>query len=55
VRAPGSKVTLAPTTRAGSAGLHTGSTRTVPVKYSDGPLPEGREPARLISICFLLR
>src|SRR3989442_12841538 len=28
--------------------------RTVPVKYSVGPLPEGREPLRLISIGFLL-
>jgi len=25
------------------------------VKYSAGPLPEGWEPLRLISICFLLR
>src|SRR5215213_5768294 len=27
-----------------------GSTRTLPVKYSAGPLPEGCEPLRLISI-----
>src|SRR5438045_3093063 len=51
VRAPGSKVTLAPTTRAGAGGLNKGSTRTEPVKYSGGPLPEGCEPVRLISIC----
>jgi hypothetical protein len=31
-------------------GLNSGSTRTVPVKYSTGPLPEGCEPIRLISI-----
>ena len=44
VRAPGSKVTQAPATRAGSGGLNSGSMRTVPVKYSAGPLPEGWEP-----------
>src|SRR5207249_3344171 len=48
VRAPGSKVTLAPTARAGSFARNRGSMRTVPVKYSAGPLPEGCEP-------FLLR
>jgi hypothetical protein len=53
VRAPGSKVTLAPTTRAGAGALKSGSTRTVPVKYSAGPLPEGCEPLRLISMVFL--
>jgi hypothetical protein len=37
VRAPGSKVTLEPLTRAGSGGLNSGSTRTAPVKYSAGP------------------
>jgi hypothetical protein len=31
-------------------GLNSGSTRTVPMKYSAGPLPEGCEPLRLISI-----
>src|ERR1700734_2138431 len=50
VRAPGSKVTWAPTTRAGSGAEKSGSTRTVPVKYSAGPLPGGLEPGRLISI-----
>ena len=55
VRAPGSKVTLAPTTRAGAGGLNSGSIRTVPVNYSAGPLPEGCEPLRLISIFELLR
>src|ERR1019366_2730236 len=57
VRAPGSKVTLAPRTRAGAGGLNSGSTRTVPVKYSAGPLPEGCEPLLLISISelFLFR
>src|SRR3712207_7668500 len=50
VRAPGSKVTLAPATRAGSGARKSGSTRTEPVKYSAGPLPDGCEPFRLISI-----
>src|SRR5438309_1959853 len=53
VRAPGSKVTLAPATRAGSGAWNRGSTRTVPVKYSAGPLPEGCEPFLLMSI-FLI-
>src|SRR5437763_5244617 len=53
VRAPGSKVTLAPTPRAGSGASNRGSTRTVPVKYSSGPLPDGREPHRLISMTDL--
>src|SRR5881397_1810803 len=44
VRAPGSNVTLAPTTRAGSGASKRGSMRTVPVKYLDGPFPEGCEP-----------
>ena len=47
VRAPGSKVTRAPATRAGSGGLNSGSIRTVPVNQSDGPLPEGCEPLQL--------
>src|SRR5208283_2038321 len=50
VRAPGSKVTLAPCTRAGSGAANSGSMRTVPVNQSAGPLPEGCVPARLISI-----
>src|SRR6266851_125886 len=50
VRATGSKVTLAPRARAGSAASNKGSTRTVPVKYSSGPFPEGREPHLLISM-----
>src|SRR6476469_4402465 len=50
VRAPGSKVTLAPTTRAGSGAVNSGSMRTVPVKYSAGPFPEGCEPLLLMSI-----
>ena len=54
VRAPGSKVTRAIATRAGSGGLLSGSMRTVPVKYSSGPLPDGCEPARLISIVLFL-
>src|SRR5207302_5550912 len=54
VRAPGSKVTLAPATRAGSGASNSGSIRTVPVNQSAGPFPEGREPTRLMSICLLL-
>src|SRR5579864_5385703 len=50
VRAPGSNVTLAPNARAGAGGLKSGSIRTVPVKYSAGPLPDGCKPHRLISI-----
>src|SRR5207302_5778530 len=50
VRAPGSNVTLAPSARAGAIAWNRGSMRTVPVKYSDGPLPEGCEPLLLMSI-----
>src|SRR5215469_9182474 len=50
VRAPGSNVTLAPCTRAGSGASNKGAKRTVPVKYSVGPLPEVWEPPRLMSI-----
>src|SRR6478672_5410593 len=55
VRAPGSNVTEAPAARAGSGAVNSGSMRTVPVKYSAGPLREGCEPPRLISIAPLLR
>src|SRR5260221_3215624 len=55
VRAPGSKVTLAPPTRPGAGASNSGSIRTVPVNQSAGPLPDGREPLRLMSICLLLR
>ena len=50
VRAPGSNATLAPRVCAGSGGSNRGSMRTVPVKYSAGPLEEGSEPILLISI-----
>ena len=50
LRAPGSNVTLAPATRAGSDALNKGSIRTVPVNQSGGPLPEGCEPMRLMSM-----
>src|SRR5581483_9758253 len=53
VRAPGSNVTIAPLTRAGSLPLKGESTRTVPVNQSAGPLLDGCEPFRLISIIFL--
>src|SRR5256714_4542640 len=51
VRAPGSNVTLAPRTRAGSGASNNGSIRTVPVKYSAGPLFDGCDPLLLISMC----
>src|SRR3954453_19061864 len=50
VRAPGSKVTLAPATRAGSGAWKSGSMRTLPVNQSVGPLPDGVAPLRVISI-----
>src|SRR2546423_10176726 len=50
VRAPGSKVTLAPRARAGSGASKSASTRTVPVNQSPGPFAEGCDPARLIFI-----
>src|SRR5919199_6997798 len=53
VRAPGSNVTLAPDVRAGACASNKGSMRTVPVKYSAGPLAEGCEPLVLMSI-FLI-
>src|ERR1017187_1669856 len=55
VRAPGSNVTMAPATRAGSVPLNGESMRTVPVNQSAGPLLEGCEPFRLISIFYFLR
>jgi hypothetical protein len=50
VRAPGSKETVAPPTRAGAFPLNGASIRTVPVKYSAGPFADGCDPLRLISI-----
>src|SRR5437016_11845429 len=55
VRAPGSNVTLALTTRAGLGACNNESTRTVPVKYSAGPLLEGCEPLLLMSISEFLQ
>src|SRR5207249_9282680 len=43
-------ISLAPTTRAGSGAWNNGSTRTAPVNHSAGPLPEGCEPPRLMSM-----
>src|SRR5881398_712102 len=48
VRAPGSNVTLAPRTRAGSGASNNGSIRTVPVNQSAGPSVETCEPLLLI-------
>ena len=39
--APGSKVTKAPPTRAGSGDANSGSIRTDPLNQSAAPLPEG--------------
>src|ERR671937_678667 len=50
VRAPGSNVTLAPRTRAGSGASNSGSIRTLPVNQSEDPLLELCEPALLILI-----
>ena len=50
VRAPGSNMTLAPRTRAGSGASNSGSMRTLPVNQSAGPLPDGCEPGLFISI-----
>src|SRR6516162_2050104 len=50
VRAPGSNVTNAAETRDGSVAWNSGSIRTLPVKYSAGPLAEDCEPLRLSSI-----
>src|ERR1700761_8322740 len=44
LRAHGSKVTLAPLTRDWADASNSGSMRTLPVKYSAAPLPEGCEP-----------
>jgi hypothetical protein len=54
VRAPGSKVTVAPPTRAPSLPLNGASIRTVPVNHSCGPLADVWEPTRLISIASFL-
>src|SRR5205823_6290175 len=48
VRAPGSNVTLAPRTRAGSGASNSGSIRTVPVNQSADPSVETCEPLLLI-------
>src|SRR4029450_4833238 len=53
LRAPGSKVTEAPDARPGSGALNNGSTRTVPVNQSAGPLFDACAPLRLISIVGL--
>ena len=50
VRAPGSNVTLAPAARAGAWGWNSRSIRTVPVNQSAGPLADGCEPTRAISM-----
>jgi hypothetical protein len=55
VRAPGSNVTEAPATRAGSVRSKSGSMRTAPVNQSAGPLFDGCEPTRLISMEVLLQ
>src|SRR4249919_2345715 len=53
-RAPGSNVTLAHATRAGSGAVNSGSMRTDPVNHSAGPCTEGCEPLRFSCMGFLL-
>ena len=48
LRAHGSNVTYAPLDLEGSGAVKSGSTRTLPVKYSAGPFVEGLEPFRLM-------
>jgi hypothetical protein len=48
----GSNVTAAPRTRAGAAAVKRGSMRTAPVNQSAGPLPDGFDPARVMSSSF---
>src|SRR5215469_14449742 len=52
--AAGSKVTQPQEARAGAGASNSGSMRTLPVKYSSGPLREGCDPLRLISIAPVL-
>jgi len=52
-RAPGSTVILTPTARAGAGASNRGSRRIAPVKYSDGPFPEGCEPLLVMSMCSI--
>src|SRR6266566_4973316 len=52
-RSSGSSVILTPTARAGAGASNRGSRRIVPVKYSDGPFPEGCEPLLLMSMCSI--
>src|SRR5580704_19664536 len=54
VRAPGSKVTLAACTNAGSGACNSGSIRTVPLNQSAEPFADACEPALLISIVVSL-
>src|SRR3979490_2532596 len=54
VRAPGAKETRAGPGRAGASVAMSGSCHTVPVKYSFGAWRVGREPARWMSMDFLL-
>src|SRR5207248_3243573 len=50
VRAPGSNVTLAPRTRAGSGASNNGSMRTVPVNQSVAPFVDDCDSLLFISI-----
>ena len=53
--AAGLEATLALVTRAGAGALNNGSTRTVPVNHSAGPLLESCEPFRLISMILSIK
>src|SRR4029453_13483645 len=50
VQAPGSNVTLAPRTRAGSGASNSGSIRTLPVNQSAGPFVDACAPDLVISM-----
>jgi hypothetical protein len=52
-RAPGPTVILTPTARAGAGASNRGSRRIAPVKYADGPFPEGCEPLLVMSMCCI--
>src|SRR6266566_7362055 len=52
-RAPGSHVILTSTACAGTGASNRGSRRIAPVKYTDGPFPEGCEPLLVMSMCSI--
>ena len=51
MRAPASNEASAPVNLEGGFSVTSGSTLTVPVKFSAGPCPEGSEPLRVTVTC----